>query len=432
MMARRSSRFREHRIFVCFFLSLLLASCSPTGQNFLAHGPGAQLEAGDMTRARELNRQYFNFLCQEAGINPTYNYGQPANNCVIDPYDRDAWTLITYQGLNDIDRRCDSYLQWLDNKKRSKGPIISQIGTVSATTTSIMNITGATAGAITIAGLAFELLAKSVENYHSRLLLEVDSSTIHAIVLNSRRKFREELLGAKLEINNKPQTEHILRSYLRLCLPFSIEANINNFSTLGSAGIAPDDENIINWTPATGPAIRATTTVDTRVTRPVRKSAPGWERVSDLIIDLPTARVIQKALCLQGSDVDGRFGPKTEAGLKIFESISQTNGFREVDWMSRTISLDQNDINKLRNAGSCARDAQNYMESILLSRPNTAESVSKKIRDKYGIEDTTRGFPELRTNIGQWRSDAQLNDGPDGIFSNQITPDLMNQMFQAL
>ncbi|MCV0424732.1 MAG: hypothetical protein K5905_04625 [Roseibium sp.] len=422
---------RGHQVFLRFFLALLVAGCTPTGQNFLTHGPGARLEAGDMTTARELNRKYFNYLCQEAGINPNYDYGEPANNCIIDPYDKNAWTLITYQGLNDIDRRCDSYLQWLDNKKRSKGPLISQIGTVSAATTSIMNITGATAGAITIAGLAFELLSKSVENYHSRLLLEVDSSTINSIVLNARRKFREQLLTANLEINNKPQTEHILRSYLRLCLPFSIEANINNFSTLGSAGISPSNENIINWTPASAPSIRANTTVNTKVTRPQRVSAPGWQAVSNITIDLPTAKAIQSALCLPQTEIDGVYGPKTEAGLKIFESIQNTKGFSESDWQNRNVNLDGDDINILRRVASCSTGAMNYLENQLLNRPETSEKVAIKIRDKFEITDTNQSFPELRDSIRQWRTEENLNSGPGGVFANQVTPDLMEKMFRA-
>ena len=144
--------------------------------------------------------------------------------------------------MNDIDRRCDAYLQWLDNQKRSRGPIQSQIGSIRAATTGIMGVADASATALTVAGLAFDLISKSVENYHSRLLLEVESSTVNSIVLNTRRKFRADFRTNRIQVTDRPQAEFVLRSYLRLCLPFAIEANINNYSTLGSSGIAPTPE----------------------------------------------------------------------------------------------------------------------------------------------------------------------------------------------
>lgn len=410
-------------------LGVLLAGCGPGNQNFLANGPGAQLEAHDTASAGALNRQYFNYLCKEAGISTPYEYSSPAGNCIINPSDQTSWTTITYQGLNDIDRRCDAYLQWLDNKKRGKGPILSQISTVGAATAGIMGFTGATAAAISIVAIAFELVSKSVENYHSRLLLEIESSTINTIVLNSRQQFRQHLLDENIQIANKPQSEHVLRSYLRLCLPFAIEANINNFSTLGSAGLAPDENNSINSLPVVAQPFVASTPTTTTIVRP-DPPAPKIPWPTDgTTIDVAEGKAIQKALCFTGTGVDGDFGPKTDSALKIYKSFKASGSFGDTNWRQKNSTLTASDVSELRRIDGCSTGAKNYLENLILNNDRANERVVKALVDKYSATTTQSSFVELRSLIKRWREEAGLSNdadtnNPDGFFEDQITPDL--------
>jgi hypothetical protein len=321
-------------------LLLLVVGCETGTQNLLTNGIGTQLAAPDVAQTQSLQRRYFDYLCQESGLVGS-DYSRAAPSCILPVSDVAAWSLITQQGLNDIDRRCDSYLQWLDNKKRSKGPLISQIGATNAATTGILGVTGASASAITIVGLAFELLTKSIENYHSRLLLEVDHSTVSSVVLNSRRQFRESMAKERIQVENKPQAEYVLRSYLRLCLPFSIEANINNFSTLGSKGIAPTKINSIDWRPVVGNSL--ITSLPKGGARDVVKQTPPPpvsdrfltdsvrltldERALAAIPGAPTQ--IQNALCV--TPANGIFGENTRAAIKMAKrgaNLANINGFR--------------------------------------------------------------------------------------------------------
>jgi len=262
MLTRRSSRSRGRRSFLRplagIFSALFVASCGPSGTNYLTEGIGSNLvtSEADIAQSSNLLNTYFNYLCQQAGLGgPSGAY--TGRGCHLEPMGDKRWLLVVSQGMNDIDRRCDAYLQWLDNQKRSRGPIQSQIGSVRAATTGIMGVADASAAALTITGLAFDLLSKSIENYQSRLLLEVESSTVNTIVLNLRRKFRSDFRQERISVTDRPHAEYVLRSYLRLCLPFAIEANINNFSTLGSNGIAPTEDNSINWSPMSGLPIGA-------------------------------------------------------------------------------------------------------------------------------------------------------------------------------
>lgn len=246
-------------------VSLLAAACqqNPLASNYAQHGIGSQLPAGDIEKATTLQNRYFQHLCIQAGL------PQP---CVLPASSEQAWTLIVRQGMNDIDRRCDAYLEWLDDKKRSKGPLLSQLRDVQSTTTTILAIVDpASAGSLQIVAEAFNLINRSIENYHSRLLDQIESSTINAVVLRARHDFRKAT--QKNRYSTRPDAEYVLRSYLRLCLPFSIETNINDYSTLGSLGIAPDGENTINQIPVVGATLRADTPDDSF--KPLKPSKPG-------------------------------------------------------------------------------------------------------------------------------------------------------------
>ncbi len=416
---------------VCAVLAILiLSACNSPSQSFLLNGIGAELPARDVKNSTELQHKYFNYLCRQAGL--PYTVGaNGAPHCNLPLHDRGIWTLVVYQGMNDVDRRCDAYLQWLDNKKRSKEPLLSQVSTVRTATEAIIGFSSTNpVAAINIVGQAFQLLTDSIENYHSRLLLEVDSSTVNSIVLRGRHNFRMGIQNRQFQ--NRPEAEHVLRSYLRLCLPFAIETNINDYSTLGSLGVSPDGGNSINQVPIAGVALKPDTQVDTKPPPRPRPKAPGWEKVSSIVIDPATAKAIQKAICLTGSDVDGSYGNRTEAGLKIFESIANTKGFREAGWRQQTVELSRDDLNILRNISGCATGARNYLENALLTTSaRTAESVAAKIREKYSVADETAGFTQLRSNIAAWRTEEKLDNGPNGMFAEQITPELLGKILPA-
>ncbi|CTQ60002.1 hypothetical protein [Roseibium album] len=433
MTASRSLRLRGHwkflRLFLSVFAGLLIASCGPGNQNFLANGPGAQLEARDIAIARELNRKYFNFLCQEAGLVPG-SLGEPYHSCYIEPENQKYWTLITYQGLNDIDRRCDAYLQWLDNKKRSKGPLVSQVGSIGAASLGIMGVTGASTKALTIAAIAFDLVSKSIENYHSRLLLEIESSTVNSIVLNSRRRFREDLRDKKISISNKPQAEHVLRSYLRLCLPFSIEANINNFSTLGSNGIAPNEENSIDWRPVVGDIVG---TGQPFGSRPGGRPKPQSPHTTPSMLkrvfkgdgfQTTDLKDLQYALCVPTKSI-GKVDKYTIEAITIFEEDQHIN-----DRIDRDGKISRDEFDFIVGHGECQSDLyRNWYERNNMNTDERVTGLITLINSKVPGTQITKPVPLndkiLRSRINAARHQYKLNDY-NGVASQQVTRQLFD------
>ena len=402
------------RLFCLMSALALVAGCQDGRQNYLTTGIGTDLAAPDLARAESLQNRYFSYLCEQA----TFGSGRTGASCVIQD-----WSLIAYQGMNDIDRRCDSYLQWLDNRKRSKGPWISQIGDTAAAVSVILPVVGTGTKAITIVAQAFHLLTKSVENYHSRLLLEVESSTVNTIVLKSRQNFREYMRDNRVHIDNRPQAEHILRSYTRLCLPFAIEARINDFSSLGALGVSASEQDTFDSLPVAGQPFAADTPVNTNPGRKIREEAPGWSGVStesSIIIDVPTAQAIQRALCFTGSAANGQYGPKTQAALRLFNAV-YNRARRDPNWRDRTYKLNKAELNELRRLGApgaadCRRGAKNYLER------NLSDTSFVKVALKLGASGATT-FDELRLEIRNFRQDRGFDNSPDDLFADQLTPE---------
>jgi hypothetical protein len=229
--------FARH-FFIALVLSLaaIVSACQSPGNGYLMNGIGAELSARDIESATTLQRKYFDHLCAQAGLGD--------GGCALGMNDRASWTLVVQQGMNDIDRRCDAYLEWLDNQKRNRGPLLSQVSAVQNTASAIIGfVAPGSTKALNVVLAAFGLLTKSIENYNSRLILDIESSTINSVVLRARNDFRQAFSGKA--VGNKPEAEYVLREYLRRCLPFAIETQINDLSTLGSRGIRADESNSI-------------------------------------------------------------------------------------------------------------------------------------------------------------------------------------------
>ncbi|WEZ85503.1 hypothetical protein P6U16_25895 (plasmid) [Rhizobium sp. 32-5/1] len=392
-----------------------LAGCQDGEQNYLTNGIGSELTAPGLVRTESLQNQYFSYLCRQA----TSQSYAPNASCQVD-----SWNLIVQQGMNDIDRRCDAYLQWLDNRKRSKGPWISQIGDTAAATSAILGQVNAGTKAITIVGQAFQLLTKSVENYHSRLLLEIESSTINSIVLRGRYDFRSYIQEQRLKFASKPDAEHALRSYTRLCLPFAIEAKVNDFSTMGAQGEMPRAGGSFGDLPVVG-----TITSNTTVFKPDRGQGRGNPTTSIRI-----AEAIQKALCVPA---DGKVGPRTVEGIRAYQYTQKQAETGELSANVESAIMNTFGASQPKPFAECDPQFSNFLErSIFQNDPANAEALAQ-LRDdlsalakKHGVTveisdaDTLTmlrpKIAEIKRKIG---GDA-FRSGDKAFLNTEFTPDL--------
>jgi hypothetical protein len=215
----------------CVGLSLLVGGCDTLEWRYTREGIGVELYTPDVVDGARLQELYVGYICQQAGL--AFEQIGDLLICSELPVSRN-WEVFVQAGMNDIDRRCDGYLTWLDNKRRSVGPIHQQILDSEAATLAII---GATAvdptKAIAVVGAAFGLAAHSFTNFNSRFIFEVEKSTVQSVVLTRQQKYRETL---PLNIDNRPAAIYALRQYLRLCMPMTIETQINTTVKLFERG----------------------------------------------------------------------------------------------------------------------------------------------------------------------------------------------------
>ncbi|MEX0344399.1 MAG: hypothetical protein AB3N20_05720 [Rhizobiaceae bacterium] len=433
------------RSFFAFLAILLIAGCNSPTNSYLLNGIGAELPARDVANSTGLQQKYFNYLCKQAGL--PYSAGaNGAPSCSLPLHDRGTWTLLVYQGMNDIDRRCDAYLQWLDNKKRSKEPLLSQIGTTKTVVQEVIEITVPNAAsavkAISVVGMAFQLLSDSIENYHSRLLLEINSSTINSIVLQGRYDFRKHLRDKRISFQNRPEAEHALRSYLRLCLPFAIEAKINNFSTLGASGGTPDEGNTLGDLPVVG-STPLRPDQEFGEPRPTPPPGPKPGKDFDKVFanpkkyGRPDLILLQNGLCLQGQGI-GSIGPKTAAAIRIFEDTKLSSvDFGDLRQPNKNGLIDDFEFKFITNFKSCdAIQYKNMFERInyevvsagkaAANRAGLISLLNARLKTSFGT-DASFSDPLLREAIKRAQAAYGTNDY-GGFAANHLTQELRNRL----
>ena len=219
----------------CIGLATIVAGCDPLDRRYFREGVGTELYTAELPERTSLQDLYLRYICQQAGLS-TLPSGEAIPFCDFLTVDRNGWMLFVQAGMNDIDQRCDAYLTWLDYKRRVSGSVLQQIQDTYTATSLIMSATGPGPKAIAIVGAAFGFAAHTFTNFNSRLLLEVDQSTVLSVVLTRQNKFRDDLPPI---IDNKAAAIYALRSYLRLCMPMTIETQINTTVKLFERGGTP-------------------------------------------------------------------------------------------------------------------------------------------------------------------------------------------------
>ena len=211
--------------------ALLLSGCNTTDSTLFARGIGTELYSDTLQQQTAELDTYVANICEQAGFGAIGDAGAP--QCSMSSAGSTSWMLFVQAGMNDIDRRCDAYLDWLDNRRRAAAPILHEIGDTQTGVEAGMTAASVAQPAILIVAAAFGFARNSFTNLNSRLLLEVDHSTVQAVVLTRQKAFRD---GLPRVIDNRPAAIFALRSYLRICMPFTIETEINNTITLFERG----------------------------------------------------------------------------------------------------------------------------------------------------------------------------------------------------
>ncbi|WP_426436018.1 hypothetical protein [Bradyrhizobium genosp. P] len=237
------------KVVVSVGAAVFLSGCDPvTERTYLNEGAGVDLYTPERAKQAVLLNDYINFVCQQAG-----------SSCGSD------WAVFVQAGMNDIDLRCDGFLTWIDAQRRDKEPVIAEISAINTAVHSIMTVTGSNPEALNIVTAAFGLASATYANWNSRLLIAVNQSTIQEVVYGTQGAYREKIKN--WQVTNQATAIYLLRNYLRLCMPTTIEANINTTTTLVHSGATvPPKKSLVVDNTAQPKVTRAAFFTDTNST----------------------------------------------------------------------------------------------------------------------------------------------------------------------
>jgi hypothetical protein len=237
-------------IVACTGLALLAAGCNPTAERrYVLEGAGVDLYTADRANQIELLNAYESFICAQVG--PT---------CGGD------WATFVQAGMNDIDQRCDGFLTWLDSKRRDREPVLAQLSAINTAVHAVMTVTGSNPASLDIVTAAFGLASASYNIWNSRLLISVNQSTVQEIVYATQGQYRDKIRA--WPVPDRPTAIYLLRNYLRLCMPTSIEASINTSTTLVQRGAPREAMNnlvVHNLAPPVRVKFAPVTDIGTRI-----------------------------------------------------------------------------------------------------------------------------------------------------------------------
>jgi hypothetical protein len=420
----------------CVWLAMVLSGCDPNDRAYFRGGVGTELYTVDTATVTELQNVYLDLLCRQS--RPLVGAAVPS--CSEQQIAPSGWPIIVLAGMNDIDQRCDAYLSWLDQKKRETAGILAEIAAIRVAVDAITNPAIATSisplGLAAIAA-AFGLATSTFNNINS-LLLQVDHTTVQSVVFINRRKFRERLLD--LPIDNKPIAVHALRSYLEICMPMTISANINATVTVfqqGGAGALSalgGGQSLVS-TSTIGRPLPAFTPREKFIERKPQGKDADLPRVpgAETIIDGYPANARTYTREVIANLLNGLCAPATELNgiTAVSQSLLDIWERTETEQSTADGKITDRERKVLGNE-TCAEGILNAFERRTFTTPeDVALLVGFLIKAPVeGQLDAAATLAQARTRIGVVRQRCfagKLKSLPSTMMT-QVTPDLMSQL----
>jgi hypothetical protein len=428
-------------------LAVTMSGCGVVDDNSYStrDGVGAKLQWSSLSEETRLIDDYVSLICQQADLVRVYRDGtipecRPSGA---------EWAIFVQAGMNDIDRRCDGFLNYIDYLRRSRVHWLNQLTQTLAATSTVMGATGASAKSMEIVTAAFGLAANSLTNSTERLLTLAEHSTVQSVVLGEQRKFRIDVRALGAQINNRPAAIHTLRNYLRICMPMTIEQQINSTVTIYQQGgmVALDRKDatpLIDVRDTVGSAPLRSRDVMTEPRLAKLTPNPGYGLILDPYDaasqgDTYVSQLLN-SLCVPISEFETlkkshRVGPVTQAQIAIFKETNQSAG-------NVSGTLTRAEATGARQLGPCGTGfGKNAFEkkTYFQVTPAQAEAAMteligflKKISPNASLDPKTTKLDGVRNLITVARTNAKIAPKLKKLppaFADQMTPDLYEALF---
>jgi hypothetical protein len=392
-------------------LGVTMSGCGVVDDNSYStrDGVGAKLQWSNLSEETQLLNDYVSLICQQADLVRVYRDGtipecRPSGA---------EWAIFVQAGMNDIDRRCDGFLNYIDYLRRSRVHWLNQLTQTLAATSTVMGATGASAKSMEIVTAAFGLAANSLTNSTERLLTLAEHSTVQSVVLGEQRKFRIDVRTLGPQINNRPAAIHTLRNYLRICMPMTIEQQINSTVTIYQQGgmVALDRKDAM-------PLIDVRGTVGSAVIgnagQQFQYQPPPVQNAQRLFM-----AQVQRSLCVQPAN--GNVGPATRAAIVDYMAVTKGMALKadQLDPFANDIRAGlieaSSDVSDCKSAGfKTAYEVAAYgvpkgdMTARITDLQKRAQTLLKEKKSIVTIQVTGKFDPQTRDAIPELRKQLGL------------------------
>lgn len=331
-------------------IGIALAGCNPIAdKRYMDEGAGIELGYAGLSETTKQQDIYVKEVCEQAGY-PQSESSDGVSSCM----ENSGWNRFVMAGINDINRRCDGYLTWLDAKRRDRAPVLKELLTASAASQSILAASGAHSSTLDIVSAGFALAGATYENWNSRLLLAINQSTVVDIVYSRQAQFVEQMKGKNF--GDRPTAIYVLRNYLRLCMPTTIEADINTSMTLIQRG-SPTDAKERPIVPLIG-----TRQFDLNVKEPTPPTGrfvnilhPATGTIEDSL-PFQLGLQIQSTVCVSKPNGDfGAAGSETRQHLRDFKAGIRAQEINQQDGVIKDAADRDDTVNAVAMFPSCQK-----------------------------------------------------------------------------
>ena len=356
----------------------MLSACAPGMDSALnPQGAGTSLYTEATVRNTANLSRYFENLCEQAAFQTRYCAPIP------EKFAPRIWKILVETGYNDIDQRCDDYLNWIENKRQERIFASNTSTAINTLVSGALGVASASTAAISYTALSLGFTETLFDAYYSRILLGLEASTIKEIV--NKRRFAHRHEFSKRDYLDRPQVVFALRQYLTICTPQSIVSDVNIYSRDAANGRDNSAQNEARIAAAVAP------TSDNPAAPPERnEEALSLTGKVPLIFEglgftLDDVELVQKGSCIK---VDADVGSATIVAVRIIE---QTIG-KKSDQNGKLNSKEWDVVEQNLSRG-CQPGMQNYYENLAfgLTGDNLGTNFVIHLRRKKLLDSSVQG-----------------------------------------
>jgi hypothetical protein len=198
------------------------------------YGPNPAVASADVKEVAERHTLILDYLATAA-----IGGSAPSASISTVVYSQD-WYEVALYGFNFVDEKCDAYLWNLFILERERGRIKNGLTLLDKTTNAILTAADASQLSISVVAQAFGFGQGITDIVAGSYLFSITPSIISQNVKDAQFAYRTEAARNSGAITSRATAYGLIRGYLALCFPHSIEARIErNLAQTTGAPAAP-------------------------------------------------------------------------------------------------------------------------------------------------------------------------------------------------